>query len=66
MAETFPKFTVAAIQAATVLFDQDKTIDKAVRFIEEAADRGATIIGFTELFIPGHTNVWYAAKNSKT
>lgn len=64
MADVYPRFTVAAVQAAAVLFDRDRTIDKAVRFIEEAADRGAVIIGFPEQFIPGHPNVWYLAKKS--
>lgn len=64
MGDVYPRFTVAAVQAASVLFDRDKTIDKAVRFIEGAADRGAMVIGFPELFIPGHTIVWYNAKKS--
>jgi aliphatic nitrilase len=64
MGDTYPNFTVAAIQAASVLFDREKNIDKAVRYIEKAADKGAVIIGFPELFIPGHTNIWYWGKNS--
>jgi aliphatic nitrilase len=62
--DTYPRFTVAAVQAASVLFDRDRTIDKAVRLIEEAADNGAVIIGFPEGFIPGFTNVWYHAKET--
>lgn len=62
MGETYPKFTVAVVQAASVFFDRDKTIDKVVRLIEEAADKGAVIIGFPELFIPGHPGSWYYAK----
>ena len=64
MGDNYPKFRVAAVQAASVMFDRERTIDKAVRFIEEAADQGAAIIGFPELFVPGHTNVWYSAKKS--
>jgi aliphatic nitrilase len=64
MGDTYPNFTVAAVQAASVLFDREKNIDKAVRYIEMAADEGAVIIGFPELFIPGHTNIWYWGKNS--
>ncbi len=64
MGDTYPKFTVAAVQAASALFDRDKTIDKAVRFIEEAADKGAVIIGFPELFVAGHPYIWYYAKKS--
>lgn len=64
MGDTYPRFTVAAVQAASVFFDRESTIDKAVRFIEEAGDKGAAIIGFPETFIPGHPAIWYAAKKS--
>lgn len=64
MGDVYPKFTVAAVQLAPVLFDRDKTLDKAVRFIEEAADKGAVIIGFPEGYIPGHPNIWYFGKKS--
>ena len=64
MGDVYPRFTVAAVQVAPVLFDRDKTIDKAVRFIEEAADKGAVIIGFPEAYIPGHPNIWYLGKKS--
>ncbi|MBI4284580.1 MAG: carbon-nitrogen hydrolase family protein [Chloroflexi bacterium] len=64
MADTYPKFTVAAVQAASVMFDRDRTIDKAVRLIEEAADRHAVIIGFPELFVCGHPANWYSVKDS--
>jgi len=64
MGETYPSFTVAAVQAASVFFDRDKTIDKAIRCIEEAADKGAVIIGFPELFVSGHAGLWYMAKRT--
>ena len=64
MGDIYPRFNVAAVQAAPVMFDRDKTIDKAVRLIEEAADKGSIIIGFPELFIPGHPGVWYYSKKS--
>ena len=64
MSDTYPRFTVAAVQASSVLFDKDKTMDKAVRLIEEAADKGAVIIGFPELFIPGHLGMWYTSQKS--
>lgn len=64
MGDTYPRFTVAAVQAAAVLFDREKTIDKAVRCIEEAADKGAVIIGFPETFIPGEPEMWYLAKKN--
>jgi len=46
------------------MLDRDGSIDKAVRFIEEAADKKAVIIGFPELFIPGHVSPWYNAKKT--
>ncbi len=64
MTDTYPRFKVAAVQAAAVLFDREKTIDKAVRCIEEAADKGAVIIGFPETFIPGEPEIWYLAKKN--
>lgn len=64
MGDTSPRFTVAAVQASSILFDKDKTMDKAVGLIEEAADKGAVIIGFPELFIPGHLGMWYVSKKS--
>jgi aliphatic nitrilase len=64
MGDTYPRFTVAAVQAASIFYDRDKTLDKAIRFIEEAADKDAVIIGFPELFIAGHPDLWYLAKKS--
>lgn len=64
MGDMYPRFTVAAVQVASVFFDREKTIDKAVRFIEEAADKKAVIIGFPELFVPGHLGAWYYAKKA--
>jgi hypothetical protein len=48
VSDVYPRFKVAAVQAASVFFDRDKTVEKAVLAIEEAADRGAVIIGFEE------------------
>ena len=62
MRDTYPRFTVAAVQAASVLFDRDKSIDKAIRLIEEAADKGASIIAFPEVFIAGHMGLWYKGR----
>jgi hypothetical protein len=31
MGDVYPRFNVAAVQAASVMFDRDKTIDKAIR-----------------------------------
>ena len=64
MGDTYPRFIIAAIQAAPVYLDRDKSVDKAVRLIEEAADKGAVIIGFPELFIAGDPILWHNAKKS--
>jgi nitrilase len=44
----------AVVQAASVLFDRDATIDKAVRLIQEAGRQGAQLILFPEAFIPAY------------
>ncbi len=50
----FPKFKAAAVQTAPVFLDVDKTIDKAVSLIAEAARNGAQLIAFPEVFISGY------------
>ncbi|HYB91370.1 MAG TPA: carbon-nitrogen hydrolase family protein [Candidatus Binataceae bacterium] len=45
---------VAAVQAAPVFFNKDKTIEKACRLIREAAANKADLIAFPETFIPGY------------
>ncbi|WP_083607889.1 carbon-nitrogen hydrolase family protein [Thalassospira sp. TSL5-1] len=50
----FPKFTAAAVQASPVFLDAEKTADKAVDLIGEAAGKGARLVVFPEVFIPGY------------
>ncbi len=45
---------IAVIQAAPVMFDKDKCLEKALKLIEECAENGAELIVFPELFIPGY------------
>ncbi len=45
---------VAAVQAAPVFFNKDKTIAKACDLIRQAAAGGAELIAFPETFIPGY------------
>lgn len=45
---------VAVVQAAPVMFDKKASTDKAVRLIAEAAEKGAELIVFPELFIAGY------------
>ena len=49
-----PSFRAAAVQAAPVYFDATATVDKAARLIGEAAEAGATLIAFPEVFVPGY------------
>ena len=45
---------LAIVQAAPVMFDKDACLEKAIRLIEEAAQNGAELIVFPELFLPGY------------
>lgn len=49
-----PKFKAAAVQAAPVFLDAEAGVAKAIRYIERAADEGASLIGFPEGWIPGY------------
>ena len=48
------KTKIACIQAAPVYCDIDKTVEKAIGLIEEAAKNGAQFVGFPELWVPGY------------
>ncbi|MGA2404785.1 MAG: carbon-nitrogen hydrolase family protein [Syntrophobacteraceae bacterium] len=47
-------YKVATVQAAPVFLDLAKSVDKAVGLIEEAASKGAALIGFPEVWLPGY------------
>ncbi|SOY44352.1 Nitrilase Nit [Cupriavidus taiwanensis] len=49
-----PKFKAAAVQAAPVFLDADATVDKVCRLIGEAADNGASLVAFPEVFVAGY------------
>ena len=45
---------VAVVQAASVLFNREKTIQKAVALTSEAAREGAKLVLFPEAFVPAY------------
>lgn len=50
---------VAVIQKPPVFLDRDKTIERGVGLIDEAAAAGATLLVFPEAYIPGYpTWIW--------
>jgi nitrilase len=50
---------VAAVQAEPVWFDMEKTTDKVVDLMAEAAGNGAELLGLPETFIPGYPwQIW--------
>src|SRR4030042_4121352 len=54
MGDTFPKFKAAALQAAPVFLNREATVEKTCRLILEAANRGAQLIVFPEVFVAGY------------
>jgi nitrilase len=52
-------FRVAIVQVAPVVLDRDATVARAVSKVDEAADAGASLVGFPEAFVPGYPDwVW--------
>ena len=54
MGDTYPKFKAAAIQAAPIFLDREATVEKAGQLIQEAANKGAELIAFPEVYIPAY------------
>lgn len=50
----FSKFKAATVQTAPVFLNVEKTIDKAISFVKEAANNGAKLIAFPEVFVAGY------------
>ena len=48
---------VAAVQAGYVLMDRDATIDRVAALTADAAQQGAELVVFPEVFVPG-TPIW--------
>jgi nitrilase len=51
---TADKNIVAVVQAASVAFDRERTIAKALDLIHDAAKQGARLVLFPEAFVPGY------------
>ena len=47
-------FMVCVVQAAPVYLDLERSVDKALALIEQAAGDGAKLIAFPELWLPGY------------
>src|SRR5215472_1421846 len=53
----YPAYKVAVAHVAPAFLDTERSVAKACSVIEEAAGRGARLIAFPEVFIPGFP-VW--------
>lgn len=49
-----PTLRVAVVQAASVVFNRDASLDRVAELTRESADRGARLVLFPEAFIPGY------------
>jgi len=58
MGDEYPRVRVGVVQAAPVFLNREGSLDKAIAFIEEAAQRRLDLVAFPEGFIPAHP-VWY-------
>jgi len=45
---------IAIVQEPPVFLDREKTIERAVQLVREAASKGAELVVFSETFIPGY------------
>lgn len=48
------KFTAAVVQAAPVLFDLERTLEKTARLVDETAAKGAKLILFPEAYVSAY------------
>ncbi len=54
MALLHPAYKVAAVQAAPAFLDLDGAVTKTIDYIQQAADNGAKLVAFPEVWIPGY------------
>lgn len=50
----FKKFKAAAVQSSPVFLNVEKTVDKVISLCQEAANNGASLIAFPEVFVAGY------------
>ena len=58
----FGSVRVAAVQATPVILDAEATVAKVIGLLDEAADRGATLVVFPECFVSAYPSGAWAAK----
>ncbi|MES9957239.1 MAG: carbon-nitrogen hydrolase family protein [Sedimenticola sp.] len=46
--------SMAIVQAPPVFLDREKTLERAVQYLEEAAGQGARLVAFPEAYVPGY------------
>lgn len=62
MGDKFPTIKAAVVQAASILYNREQTLEKATALIEEAAEQGAELVAFSESFLPGYPyHIWLGA-----
>lgn len=54
MSVPMTQYRAAAVQAAPVFLDLDRTVEKTIAFIEQAAKQDVRLIAFPETWIPGY------------
>lgn len=57
--QTYPAFRACAAHVSSIFLDAERTVDKTVSLIGEAARGGASIVAFPESFVPGFP-IWAA------